>query len=81
MGSPQEFNEIIEVANEIGIVNDSHKYIDDIIFTIGYEKNVGLAKIIDLFRTSPKWEEFTKLMSFWIKQQADLIRENYLITR
>lgn len=76
-----EFNEIIEVANEIGIVNDSHKYIDDIIFTMGWEKNVGLAKIVDLFRTSSKWEEFTEFIRHWVKEQAEQIRENHLITR
>ncbi|MBE7646771.1 AAA family ATPase [Tenacibaculum finnmarkense genomovar ulcerans] len=74
-GVNQEFNEIIECANEIGIVNNDHNYIDDIINRIGWDKKVGLSKIIDLFSTTPEWSVFTESISEWMMQKGQELAE------
>lgn len=74
-GENQEFNEIIECANEIGIVHNNHNFIDDIIRRIGWDKKVGLSKIIDLFSTSSEWEEFTKPVTEWMEKKGEQLNE------
>lgn len=74
-GENQEFNEIIETANDIGIVDNDHKYINDIIDRIGWDKKVGLAKIIDLFSTTNEWLDFTTETQEWTLEQRNKIME------
>lgn len=78
-GENQEFNEIIDCAKEIGIVNNNHNYIDDIINRIGWDKKVGLSKIIDLFSTTPEWSIFIDPISQWITQKGQDVTEDPVI--
>lgn len=70
-----EYDEIIEVAKEIVATDNGHKYIDDIIERIGWERNVGLSKIIDLLSTSDEWNVYVEGISDWLNQHVDGVRE------
>ncbi len=53
-----EQDEFRIVLNEIGIVEDDHKYIDDAIKRLDMDYQVGLSKIVDLFSKSEEWERY-----------------------
>lgn len=55
-----ECNEIIEVATQIVVVDDSHKYVDDIIKRFDWDRGIGLSKIIDLVSSTPEWTNYVK---------------------
>lgn len=71
----EEFNEIIEVARDINAVNNSHKYIGNIISTLGWELHVGLSKIVDLFATSNEWADYIEPIREWLIERAGHILE------
>ena len=56
----EEFNEIIEVAREIHVVEDAHLYVSDIIARLGWDKNIGQSKLIDLVATTDKALAYAK---------------------
>ncbi len=72
----QEFNEIIEVAREINVADGDHKYINDIISRIGFERNTGLSKIIDLVSTSDAWGDYTRDIHDWLNGKVEDVRED-----
>jgi len=71
----EEFNEIIEVAKEVIVVDDDHKYIDDIISRLGWDKKTGLLKIIDLVATTVSWGDYVRDISDWMVGKINLARE------
>ncbi|WP_067522856.1 AAA family ATPase [Endozoicomonas ascidiicola] len=72
----EEFNEIIDVANEIIVTDDSHKYIDDIIDRLGWDKSTGLSKIIDILSTSDTWSQYVEPIHSWLEAKASSILEH-----
>lgn len=70
-----EFNEIIEIAKGIVAVNDNHKFIDDIIDRLGWEKNVGLSKIIDLISTTESWDAYIAPIKNWLEPKINAMHE------
>jgi Fe-S cluster assembly ATPase SufC len=72
----EEFNEIIEVAKSISVVDDSHRYISYIIARLNYERSVGLAKIIDLISTHPEWKNYISEVYEWLSPKVEQLREN-----
>lgn len=70
-----EFKEIVEAAMEIVAVNDDHKFIDDLINRLGWERSVGLSKIMDLVSTTPSWNDFTTQIRNWLKSKIYSINE------
>ena len=71
----QEYNEIIECAKEIQVVNEDHNYVEDVINRLDWERNVGLAKIIDLIALSDQWDGYIDEVRLWLKQQLELVFE------
>lgn len=61
-----EQNEFRIVLNDIGIVDDDHKYIDDAIKRLDMDYQVGLSKIVDLFSKSDKWKQYIALVYQWL---------------
>lgn len=72
----EEYNEIINVARQIQAVDYSHRFIDDIITRMDFERSVGLSKIIDIFSLSPEWSNFKQSIEEWIDQKKLLLEEN-----
>jgi len=71
----EEFNEIIEIARDIVVTDDSHKYVSEIIERLGWERNIGLSKIIDLIATSDEWDDYVSGVKNWLAERVDLVRE------
>lgn len=65
----EEFQEIIDAANDIIVADESHKYINEIIERLGLERKVGLSKIIDLVATTEAWNEYTSEIKAWISDK------------
>ncbi|HIF5803002.1 TPA: AAA family ATPase [Vibrio parahaemolyticus] len=70
-----EFQEIIEAAIEIVVVDESHKYINDIIDRLGLERKVGLSKIIDLVATTNAWDVYTAEIKEWLQDKIEPLLE------
>lgn len=70
-----EYNEVVEVAKQIVAVEENHKYIDDIIDRLAFNRAVGLSKIIDIFSTTEEWREYTSDVTDWLILQKPLVQE------
>ncbi len=70
-----EYQEIINVANDIISVDESHKYINDIIERLGLDRSVGLSKIIDLVATAPEWHDYTADIREWLENKIQPLLE------
>jgi hypothetical protein len=71
----REFNEIIGVARQIVAVDNSHKYVDDIITRLDWNRDVGLSKIIDLFSSTQEWISYVANVKDWLTLQIPLVEE------
>jgi len=71
----EEDNEVIRVAREIVVVNDSHKYIDEIIRRMDFERPVGLKVVMDLLSKSAEWENYTSEVKTWLQLKGHQIIE------
>jgi ABC-type lipoprotein export system ATPase subunit len=70
-----EHIEIIECAREIHFVDDDHKYIDDLLIRLGWDREVGLSKIVDLVAMSDQWPEYVASVKSWMSHQIDKMSE------
>jgi len=70
-----ECNEIIGVAKQIVAVDNSHKYVDDIIKRLDWNRDVGLSKIIDLFSSTQEWISYVVNVKDWLTLQIPLVEE------
>lgn len=70
-----EFNEIIGVAKQIIVVDNSHRYVDDIIVRLDLNRDVGLSKIIDLFSSTQEWSSYVATVKDWLSLQIPLVEE------
>lgn len=71
----EEFNEIIDVAREIHAVEDDHLFISDIINRLGWDKNIGQSKIIDLIATTNAWGDYVSEVNTWLAARSDELEE------
>jgi len=71
-----ERNEIIEVAKQIVAVDNSHKFVDDIIQRLDWNRAVGLSKIIDLISSTQKWDNYVANVKDWLTLQIPYVKEN-----
>ena len=74
-----ECNEIVAVAKEIIVVDDSHKYIDDIIIRLDLDRSSGLSKIIDLISSTPEWDTYVADVKNWLNSKLALVQETTLL--
>ncbi|PZD71580.1 hypothetical protein C1752_06200 [Acaryochloris thomasi RCC1774] len=70
-----EHNEIIEVAKQIAAVDDSHKFVDDIIRRLDWNRDVGLSKIIDLISSTQEWANYVSSVNDWLISKRELVQE------
>lgn len=71
----EEYNEIIRAAKDIVVANDSHKYIDDIIERMDFERAAGLKVITDLISRSADWQNYTLEITKWLLSRKEGILE------
>lgn len=67
--------EIIEVAKHIAAVNDGHKYVDDIITRLDWDRKTGLTKIIDLVSSTQEWDAYVCDIKAWFSSRVALVEE------
>lgn len=72
----EEKKEIIEAAKEIVVVDEDHKYVNDIIHRLGWERATGLSKIIDLVAETDEWPTYTKDLNEWLESKSAELRED-----
>lgn len=70
-----ERNEIIEVAKQIVSVDNSHKFVDDIIQRLDWNRAVGLSKIIDLISSTQEWTNYVSNVNDWLTSKKELVQE------
>ena len=70
-----ELSEIITVAKEIGVLADSHDYISTVIERLGWDRRVGLSKIVDIIATSEVWEDYTSEIREWLESKKEFVDE------
>jgi AAA15 family ATPase/GTPase len=70
-----EWNEIIQVAKQIVVADDSHKYIDEIITRLGWDRGVGLSEIINLVSSTPEWINYVSDVKDWLISKKELVQE------
>lgn len=67
-------DEVIAAALAVGVVADSHHYIDNVIATLGDERAVGLRRIVDVAAKSAVWPKYVVLLKTWLAaKRADLV--------
>lgn len=71
-----EYNEIIKVAKDINVSNESHNYINEIINRMDDERAVGLKKVIDVIAQSEKWNDLIKEIKEWLENKKPHVLEN-----
>jgi hypothetical protein len=67
-------DELRIVLDEIGMVDDRHKYIDDAISRLELDRQVGLAKIIDYFAKTSEWDDFISPIKEWLDRTMSTLR-------
>ena len=70
--------EIFDVARDVRATNERHQFVDFVIKRIGWSRDVGLSKIIDLASTSPEWHRFVAEVQEWlvaVAQAEEDVRE------
>lgn len=70
-----EYMEIIEVAKQIIAVDNSHKYVDDIIERLDWNRDTGLSKVIDLVSLTQEWGTYVADLKDWLTSQMPLVQE------
>lgn len=66
-------NEIKQVLTDIHSVDDDHKYVNDAIERLDYDKSIGLSRIIELASKSEKWYDYVQPIRKWLQQHIECI--------
>lgn len=73
--SNEAHNEIIEAAQEVGVVANDHHYLSDILARLGLDERVGLSRIAEIFSNSADWDDFVRPVMDWLVPRVELLRE------
>ena len=68
-------SEIIEAAQDVGVVANDHHYLSDVISRLGLDKRVGLSIIAEIFSQSTDWESFVRPVVNWLEPRIERLRE------
>lgn len=66
-------NEIKQVLTDIHSVDDDHKYVNDAIERLDYDKAIGLSRIIELASKSEKWDDYVQPIRTWLQQHIECL--------
>lgn len=72
----EEHNEIIQIARQINFLDDNHKYVTGIIDRLGWDRSVGLSKVIDLISSTQAWMDYVADVKNWLESKKVLVEEN-----
>ncbi|RTP91518.1 AAA family ATPase [Enterobacter asburiae] len=71
----EESIEIISVARTIHFRENSHDYLGQIIHELGFERSIGLTRIIDIAAKHPQWLDLTADIESWLHPVVIDLRE------
>ncbi|MDZ5787378.1 AAA family ATPase [Stenotrophomonas maltophilia] len=72
-----EGTEIIELAQGIEAVDDTHSFIELIISTLNINRAAGLSRIVDVASRSPHWQLYVSELREWLElRQASVIESD-----
>jgi AAA15 family ATPase/GTPase len=71
----EEYKEIVEAAKQIVAVSDDHKYVDALILKLGWSRDVGLSKIIDLISSTQEWNSYIADIKEWLTLRKPSVQE------
>lgn len=66
-------NEIKQVLTDIHSVDDDHKYVNDAIERLDYDKAIGLSRIIELASKSEKRDDYVQPIRTWLQQHIECL--------
>ena len=61
--------EIIELSQQVYSVDDTHDYLNQIIQLAGYERSIGLLRIVDAFSSTLEWDDYTSEVRSWLEER------------
>lgn len=68
-------NEIKQAALDIVVVDNDHKYINDILERLGEDDKLsGLRRVIELASKSPCWNDYIRPVEEWLTEKAPQVR-------
>ena len=67
---------IQKIAKKIEYTDDSHKYFTLIIEEIGFDKKVGLNKLVDMLAKTSEWKTIIQEIDDWLETKKSLIIED-----
>lgn len=70
-------NEIIQLAQEIQAVDDTHLFIKLIIETLNVHRSVGMSNIVKVAALSPAWTPYVEEFRTWLEHRRATIIEDY----
>lgn len=70
---PGSNHEIVSLAKEIIEPDDPHKYINDIIESLGDNEEVGLHKIVEELSKHPEWYNYAQSVRQWLENEKLLL--------
>lgn len=68
-----EYDEVKEAAADIVSVDNSHKYLDDLIERLGDERSSGLKRIIDCASKNERWENYVQAVREWLESKKKVV--------
>jgi len=68
-------NEVVEAAQDVGVVANDHHYLSDILDRLGLDERVGLSRIAEIFSYSVGWEGFVRPLVDWLVPRVEVLRE------
>lgn len=69
-------NEIVQIANMIQVVDDTHSFVGKIIDTLNIDRAVGLSKIVEVASLSPLWADYVQELRAWLAALQHEFLEN-----
>jgi len=69
--------EIVQAARQIFNPGDTHKFFDDIITRMDFEREVGLSKLVDILSLTEEWITIKSNIKQWVESKRNNILEQH----
>lgn len=70
-----EVDGVIQAAHTVGAVLDNHAYIDRMLEKLGYGREVGLSKIVNVVAMAAGWTHYTSEIRAWLEEKSHAVLE------
>jgi energy-coupling factor transporter ATP-binding protein EcfA2 len=66
---------VVKAAHSVQGVQDTHDYVDMLIDKLGYAREVGLSKVVQVASKAGGWSDYTKEVREWLRSRAPALLE------